>query len=136
MSYGHQGLKEKAAASRIQEVSSLKQDKFKVTVSLDKERPMSTSPLYNKYNIQRYDLHPNFSFAHLDDMIPKGTPEYLDHGLNYVERIVRALYYFKQCSLIGPSGTGKTHIVYLVAELTGLPIWEVNCGLSASAALT
>ena len=65
-------------------------------------------------------------------MIPKGTPEYLDHGLNYVERIVRALYYFKQCSLIGPSGTGKTHIVYLVAELTGLPIWEVNCGLSTS----
>ena len=131
-SYGHQGLKEKATASRIQEVSSLKQDKFKVTVSLDKERPMSTSPLYNKYNIQRYDLHPNFSFAHLDEMIPKGTPEYLDHGFNYVERIVRALFYFKQCSLIGPSGTGKTHIVYLVAELTGLPIWEVNCGLSTS----
>ena len=49
-----------------------------------------------------------------------------------MERIVRALYYFKQCSLIGPSGTGKTHIVYLVAELTGLPIWEVNCGLSTS----
>ena len=78
-------------------------------------------PLYEKYNIQRYDLHPNFSFAHLDEMIPKNTPEYLDHGFNYVERIVRALYHFKQCSLIGPSGTGKTHIVYLVAELTGLP---------------
>jgi nitric oxide reductase NorQ protein len=132
LSYGHQGLREKSQASRVQEVSSLKQDKFKVTVSLDKERPMSTSPLYSKYNIQRYDLHPNFSFAHLDSMIPKGTPEYLDHGLNYVERMVRALFYFKQCSLIGPSGTGKTHIVYLVAELTGLPIWEVNCGLSTS----
>jgi nitric oxide reductase NorQ protein len=65
-------------------------------------------------------------------MIPKNTPEYLDHGQHYVERIVRALYYFKQCALIGPSGTGKTHIVYLVAELTGLPIWEVNCGLSTS----
>ncbi|MGD6807447.1 MAG: hypothetical protein ACQCN4_10875, partial [Candidatus Bathyarchaeia archaeon] len=91
MVYGHQGLKEKEAASRIQEVSSLRRDKFKVTVSLDKERPMSTSPLYYKYNIQRFDLHPNYSFAHLDDMIPKGTPEYLDHGFNYVERIVRAL---------------------------------------------
>jgi nitric oxide reductase NorQ protein len=42
------------------------------------------------------------------------------------------MYYFKQCSLIGPSGTGKTHIVYLVAELCGLPVWEVNCGLQTS----
>jgi hypothetical protein len=83
VSYGHQGIKEKAAASRIQEVSSIKRDNYKVTVSLDKERPMSTSPLYSKYNIQRYDLHPNFSFSHLDDMIPKGTPEYLDHGWPY-----------------------------------------------------
>jgi nitric oxide reductase NorQ protein len=132
MSYGHQGIKEKSDASRIKEFSSLRQDKFKVMVSLNKERPMSKCPLYEKYNIQKYDLHPNYSFAHLDDMIPKNTPEYLDHGLNYVERIVRALYYFKQCALIGPSGTGKTHIVYLVAELTGLPIWEVNCGLSTS----
>ena len=132
MSFSHQGLKEKEQASRIQEVSSLKQDKFKVTVSLDTERPMSKSPLYEKYNIQKYDLHPNFNFGHLNELIPKNTPEYIDHGLNYVERIVRALFYFKQCSLIGPSGTGKTHIVYLVAELTGLPIWEVNCGLSTS----
>jgi nitric oxide reductase NorQ protein len=132
VSYSHQGLKEKEAASRIQEVSSLRSDKYRVTVSLDKERPMSKCPLYDKYDISKYDLHPNFSFNHLDEMIPKGTPEYLDHGQHYVERIVRALYYFKQCSLIGPSGTGKTHIVYLVAELTGLPIWEVNCGLSTS----
>lgn len=132
MSYGHQGLREKEAVSRIQEVTSLRRDKYKVTVELDKERPMSTSPLYYKYNIQKYNLHPNYSFDHLADMIPKGTPEYLDHGFNYVERIVRALYYFKQCSLIGPSGTGKTHIVYLVAELTGLPLWEINCGLSTS----
>ena len=96
MVYGHQGIKEKQDPSRITEVSSLRQDKCRVMVSLEKERPMSTSPLYYKYNIQRYDLHPNFSFSHLDNMIPKNTPEYLDHGLNYVERIVRALYYFKQ----------------------------------------
>jgi nitric oxide reductase NorQ protein len=132
MSYGHQGLKEELEGSRIEEVSSLKRDKFKVTVSLNKERPMSKSPLYEKYDIQKYDLHPNYSFSHLDGMIPKGTPEYIDSGQHYVERIVRALYYFKQCSLIGPSGTGKTHIVYLVAELCGLPIWEVNCGLQTS----
>ncbi len=132
MSYGHQGLKETAEASRVEEVTSLRKEKFRVTVSLNKERPMSKSPLYEKYAIQKYDLHPNFSFSHLDDMIPKGTPEYIDSGQHYVERIARALYYFKQCSLIGPSGTGKTHIVYLVAELCGLPIWEVNCGLQTS----
>ncbi len=133
MVYGHQGIRERAEAGRIEQVTSLKQDGFKVTVSLNKERPMSKSPLYDKYDIQKYDLHPNYSFSYLDDMIPKNTPEYLDQGFNYVERITRALYYFKQCALIGPSGTGKTHIVYLVAELTGLPIWEVNCGLSTSA---
>jgi nitric oxide reductase NorQ protein len=132
MSYGHQGIKEEYDSSRIEEVSSLKRDKFKVTVSLNKGRPMSKSPLYDKYDIQRYDLHPNFNFSYLEGMIPKGTPEYIDSGQHYVERIVRALYYFKQCSLIGPSGTGKTHIVYLVAELCGLPIWEVNCGLQTS----
>ena len=132
MSYGHQGLKEEGETSRVEEVSSLKRDNFKVTVSLNKERPMSKSPLYDRYDIQRYDLHPNYSFTHLEDMIPKNTPYYIDSGNHYVERIVRALYYFKQCSLIGPSGTGKTHIVYLVAELCGLPVWEVNCGLQTS----
>lgn len=132
MSYGHQGLREERTISRIEEVSSLRQDRFRVTVSINKERPMSKSPLYEKYNIQKYDLHPNYSFAHLEDMIPKNTPEYIDNGQHYVERIVRALYYFKQCALIGPSGTGKTHVVYLVAELCGLPLWEVNCGLQTS----
>lgn len=132
MSYKHQGLKEEAEASRVEEVASFRREKFRVTVSLNKESPMSRSPLYSKYDIQRYDLHPNYSFAHLADMIPNNTPEYIDSGQHYVERITRALYYFKQCSLIGPSGTGKTHIVYLVAELCGLPVWEVNCGLQTS----
>jgi len=132
LSYGRQGLRETKEASRIQEVASLRRENCKITVSIDKERPMSQSPLYEKYEIQKYDLHPNYSFAHLYDMIPRNTPEYIDSGQRYVERIVRALYYFKQCSLIGPSGTGKTHIVYLVAELCGLPIWEINCGLQTS----
>ena len=113
-------------------VSSARNAKGKIKVSIDKERPMSQSPLYNRYDIQKYDLHPGYSFAHMNALIPKGTPYYIDSGQKYVERIVRALYYFKQCSLIGPSGTGKTHIVYLVAELCGLPVWEVNCGLQTS----
>jgi nitric oxide reductase NorQ protein len=132
LTYKHQGVKDAEEASRTEVVTSLRRERFKITVSMNKERPMSESPLYDKYNIQRYDLHPNYSFAHLADMIPKNTPEYIDSGQHYVERITRALYYFKQCALIGPSGTGKTHIVYLVAELAGLPIWEVNCGLQTS----
>lgn len=132
MSYGHQGLKETEATSRIEVVSSIRREKFKVTVAMNKERPMSQSPLYNKYAIQKYDLHPNYNFAYLNDLIPTNTPEFIDSGQHYVERMVRALYYFKQCALIGPSGTGKTHIVYLVAELCGLPVWEVNCGLQTS----
>lgn len=125
-------MKETEGTSRTQEITSIRRDNLKITVSIDRERPMSQSPLYHKYEIQKYDLHPNYSFAHLASMIPSNTPEYIDSGQKYVERIVRALYYFKQCSLIGPSGTGKTHIVYLIAELCGLPIWEVNCGLQTS----
>lgn len=132
LSYKHQGLRDTTETSRVEEVASFRREKFKITVSMNKERPMSQSPLYNKYDIKRYDLHPNYSFAHLTDLIPKNTPEYIDSGQHYVERITRALFYFKQCALIGPSGTGKTHIVYLVAELCGLPVWEVNCGLQTS----
>ncbi len=131
LAYGHQGLKE-TGVSKVEEVMSSKGRNGKVTVRLSKQRAITTSPLYYKYEIQKYDLHPNYYFDSVADMIPSGVPEYIDSGEKYVERIVRSLYYFKQCSLIGPSGTGKTHIVYLVAELTGLPVWEVNCGLQTS----
>jgi MoxR-like ATPase len=98
-----------------------------------KPKAMARSPLYHKYDISKYDLHPNYTFPEaLRSLIPSGTPEYIDRGEKYVERITRALYYFKQCALIGPSGTGKTHIVYLVAELADLPVWEINCGLQTS----
>jgi nitric oxide reductase NorQ protein len=94
----------------------------------------SHSELRKKYRIEKYDLHPGYAFpGSLQSLVPRNTPEYIDKGFNYVERIVRALYYFKQCALIGPSGTGKTHVVYLLAELCGLPMWEINCGLQTSA---
>ncbi len=85
------------------------------------------------YDIKKY-LDPSmFSFnADMEETIPNGTPPYLDNGEKYVERIARALSYFKQCALIGPSGTGKTHIVYLVSEICQLPLWEINCGLQTS----
>ncbi|MGB9675857.1 MAG: AAA family ATPase [Candidatus Bathyarchaeales archaeon] len=109
----------------------------KLSVSITKSANID-SPTYaelrKKYHIEKYDLHPGYVFPEsVQSLIPRNTPEYVDRGFNYVERIVRALYYFKQCALIGPSGTGKTHIVYLVAELCGLPMWEINCGLQTSA---
>jgi MoxR-like ATPase len=83
--------------------------------------------------VEKYDIASNFNFSDkIAELIPKNTPEYVDEGQKYVERIMRALYYFKQCALIGPSGTGKTHIVYLVAEIAGLPLWEINCGLQTT----
>ena len=129
--YGHQGLR-KTEVSKVEEVMSSRSDKGKITVRLSKQRAITSSPLYHKYEIQKYDLHPSYYFDDCANTIPSGVPEYIDDGQQYVERIVRAMFYFKQCALIGPSGTGKTHIVYLVAELTGLPVWEVNCGLQTS----
>ncbi len=91
------------------------------------------SALVEDYSISKYNLCPNYNFPdELNELIPKSTPLYVDNGEHYVERIMRALFYFKQCAFIGPSGTGKTHIAYLVAELAGLPMWEINCSLQTS----
>lgn len=91
------------------------------------------SALADYHDVSKYNLCPNYIFPdEMYDLIPKGTPLYVDRGDHYVERMMRALYYFKQCALIGPSGTGKTHITYLVAEIAGLPMWEINCGLQTS----
>ncbi len=91
------------------------------------------SKLSKIYDIKKYLNPEKYSFPkEMDDLIPSNTPLFLDNGERYVERIARALSYFKQCSLIGPSGTGKTHIVYMVAELSQLPLWEINCGLQTS----
>ncbi len=124
--------KRSRGVSTIEEVSSTRRNSSKITVSLKKQRSLYKPPLFYKYDISKYDLHENYFFDEIDDRIPQGVPEYIDDGNQYVERIVRAMYYFKQCALIGPSGTGKTHIIYMIAELTGLPVWEVNCGLQTS----
>src|SRR5207247_8994047 len=65
--------------------------------------------LEDKYGVVKYDLGLGYDVPEgLMSMIPRNVPDYVDEGENYVERIMRALYYFKQCALIGPSGTGKS----------------------------
>lgn len=131
--YATDSIKETGKFSTRTESILVREDNFRVKLDITKRRRMSRSPQFEKYDIAKYDLHPGYSFPEsLEPMIPMGTPEYVDSGQRYVERIIRALFYFKQCALIGPSGTGKTHIVYLIAELAGVPVWEVNCGLQTS----
>jgi nitric oxide reductase NorQ protein len=105
----------------------------KLNITISRSKGKSRPELVEKYKVSNFDLSQSFKFDKFKALIPSGTPEYVDRGEKYVEKIMRALYHFKQCALIGPSGTGKTHIVYLVAEMAGLPLWEINCGLQTSA---
>ena len=115
------------------QTSRINNDSFSLKINFSKPKKTDSTKL-NQYDIRKYINPDNFNFpSELQELIPKDTPPYYDKGENYVERIVRALGYFKQCACIGPSGTGKTHIIYLVAELTQLPLWEINCGLQTSA---
>ena len=115
------------------QTSRIESDSFSLKINFSKNKKADSSKLH-EYDIKKYINPDNFNFSpELLDLIPDDTPPYYDKGQNYVERIVRALGYFKQCACIGPSGTGKTHIIYLVAELTQLPLWEINCGLQTSA---
>ena len=114
-------------------ISKLQTDSFNLSVKISKLTNIQNTKLTKLYDTKRYIDPSMFSFgSEYEDMIPNGTPPFLDSGEKYVERITRALSYFKQCALIGPSGTGKTHIVYLVSELCRLPLWEINCGLQTS----
>jgi nitric oxide reductase NorQ protein len=118
---------------RDKKTSKIENDDFSLKINFSKKKKVDTAKL-QEYDIKKYVNPENFNFpSEMHELIPNGTPPYRDNGEKYVERISRALGYFKQCALIGPSGTGKTHIVYLVAELCQLPLWEINCGLQTSA---
>ena len=119
---------------RIKETSTTRVADQKLSVNITFSKMKRTSHVLSKnYDLKRYLDSSKFTFApEISELIPKDTPPYLDNGEKYVERIARALEFFRQYALIGPSGTGKTHIVYLVAELAGLPLWEINCGLQTS----
>ncbi len=120
------------AVNRNFDKSRIQEDDFNLNIKFSKLKNRE-SRLSKTYDIKKYLNSDEFYFPEeMDELIPKNTPLYLDNGENYVERIARAFSYFKQCALIGPSGTGKTHIVYMVAELAQLPLWEINCGLQTS----
>ncbi len=65
--------------------------------------------LKDRYSVSKYDLGVGYPVPEaLKSMIPSNVPDYVDEGEGYVGRIMRALYYFRQTALIGPSGTGKS----------------------------
>ena len=112
--------------------SRVRRNDFNLNIRISKLQNKENR-LSKLYDIKRYLNPANYAFPEdMNELIPSDTPLFLDNGERYVERIARALSYFKQCALIGPSGTGKTHIVYMVAELAQLPLWEINCGLQTS----
>jgi nitric oxide reductase NorQ protein len=108
-------------------------DRAKLTVDITLKPRLGKDDLKSRYGVAKYELSSGYILSDaLKELVPKKTPEFVERGNKYVERMMRALYHFKQCALIGPSGVGKTHVAYLVAEIAGLPLWEVNCGLQTS----
>ncbi len=128
-------LQTRGTTTTDDEVTHIRRNGARISIRLTRKQSAAKSPLEGLYNVdlEKYNLHRNYEFPDkVRGLIPANTPPYIQGDHDYVKQIIRALYYFKQCALIGPSGTGKTHIAYLVAELTGLPMYEVNCGLQTS----
>lgn len=81
----------------------------RVTVKISLKQKFGKDTLKSKYKVERYNLSEGYTMGpSLQALIPKGTPDFVEHGESYVERVMRALYHFKQCALIGPSGVGKS----------------------------
>ena len=81
----------------------------RLTVKLSMTPRAGEQSLKDRYGVTKYDLGLGYDVPEsLKGLIPRNVPEYVDEGENYVERMMRALFYFKQCALIGPSGTGKS----------------------------
>lgn len=82
---------------------------------------------------QKYPLGEGYQCPDfLKKNIPPPQEDFIDDGTNIEERIRRGLYYFKQVGSVGPTGVGKTHLVYRIAAEDKLPIFEINCALQTS----
>ncbi len=85
----------------------------KLCLKLDVTQKMGEERLKEKYGVTQYDLSGGYVITEpLKNLVPKDVPEFVDTE-RYVQRVVRALYHFKQCALIGPSGTGKNEYLTL-----------------------
>ncbi|MBD3351865.1 MAG: AAA domain-containing protein [Candidatus Lokiarchaeota archaeon] len=62
---------------------------------------------------------------YLKKLIPQGVPRYFDEG-NYINSILDALEENHNILIVGPTGTGKTHIIRNIAQLLKLPVLEVS----------
>lgn len=81
-----------------------------------------------KFDIGRGYTCPPF----LKDRIPGPQPAFIDDGTNLEYRVMRALFNFKQVGFVGPTGVGKTQLVYKIAAESKLPVFEVNAALQTS----
>ncbi len=103
----------------------------KVTITFQDEGKIDSS--LQLEHVQKYRLSEGFECPDLlKKNIPAPQPDFIDDGTRIEERIRRGLYHFKQVGLVGPTGVGKTHIVYKIAAEDHLPIFEVNCALQTS----
>ncbi len=103
-----------------------------VTIIFQEEaKPKAQSPTANtgdQFNLGVGYECPEF----LKNRIPGPQRKFLDDGSNLEVRIKRGLHRFKQVGLVGPTGVGKTHVVYTIAAESKLPLFEVNCALQTS----
>ncbi|MDG7007184.1 MAG: CbbQ/NirQ/NorQ C-terminal domain-containing protein [Nitrososphaerota archaeon] len=81
----------------------------RLTVKLSLAPKIGVQSLKERYRTGKYDLSNGYHYPDsLKSLVPTNVPDFIDQGENYVEKVTRALYYFKQCALIGPSGVGKS----------------------------
>jgi len=94
----------------------------RLTVKLSMTSRTGEQSLKEKYGVTKYDLGLGYNIpVAMASLVPKNVSDFVDEGENYVERLMRSLYYFKQCALIGPSGTGKS-------VCAGEPVYVITNG--------